>query len=102
VIENADGEAAMEAVDLWPTELRGVMPAKTLTSVDGLVRIHFWQRKDGRFQFLIQNLDQDEDGGQPYAIWRSKYPPSGFFADLDSAEQDARRSSVWSDGPVAD
>lgn len=92
----------MESVDLWPTELRDIVPIKTLTSADGLVRIRFWQRKDGLFQFLIQKLYQAEDEGQSYSIWRPAYPPSGIFADLGSAEQDARRSSLWSDGAKAD
>jgi len=84
----------MDAIEDWPSELRGIPAIETLASGDGTKRVRFIRRADGSIHYFFQELRRCETEGQEYFIWYSG-ALSGLFVDLQTAKRDAEKSIPW-------
>jgi hypothetical protein len=70
---------------------------KVLSSVDGKLRVVFYENEIGLFQWIEQKIiPPDPDLGHPNPEWGStNHIPSGYFARLHEAEGEARQIVGW-------
>lgn len=70
-----------------------------ITRDDGRVRLTVHQRDDGCFLYTEDSFEAWDDAP---AMWVEGYPPSGLFASMEQAEEEAKAIIPWLRAHVPD